>query len=223
MSFNSKYKSLEIEQLLDQVANVGAGGGGAASMKIYEHGENDTTMTIEPSTYHKWGEVSELTISLGEPADESVVNEYMFSFDNKSLTPQLTIDELMWEHGEHPEFAFLAKNVVKIMDGLAKIESYALETIVLSDSYLSDSDGQKAIDLYNLLYNGGYTAGIYDTNGASISVDAYSELLDKTITGKVKSLIIPYDDGYSNWIGINTENEYVFRLNENGTITYIGN
>lgn len=215
MSYNSKYKGQEVERLLDLVAS-GNAGGGSVKIPIIEHGENDTTITIESNTYHKWGEVRELTISLGEPTDESVVNEYMFSFDNISLTPRLTIDELMWEHGEYPEFTFLAKNVVKIMDGLAKIESFALSSIVLSNEYDLEEQEQ-AMQLYNTIASGEYSPGEYSTNGASIYVYVYLEAEYRYINERVISFGIPIDFLVYPLI-VHTESGKQFYLKSNGIL-----
>lgn len=47
------------------------------------HGTSNTTFTLTPNVYHKWGELTELTISL--PTDSnSVLDEFMFEFTSGS-------------------------------------------------------------------------------------------------------------------------------------------
>lgn len=42
--------------------------------------ETATTKTISPNIYYKWGEVAELNITLGDAANDDIVNEYMIEF-----------------------------------------------------------------------------------------------------------------------------------------------
>lgn len=42
--------------------------------------ETATTKTISPNIYYKWGEVAELNITLGDAANDNIVNEYMIEF-----------------------------------------------------------------------------------------------------------------------------------------------
>ena len=52
------------------------------------HGTSDTTFTLTPNVYHKWGELTELTISL--PTDSnSVLDEFMFEFTSGSTPTTL--------------------------------------------------------------------------------------------------------------------------------------
>lgn len=194
------------------------GGGGSVEIPIIEHEENDTTITIESNTYHKWGEVSELTISLGEPANLGVVNEYMFSFVNTSLTPRLTIDELMWEHGEYPYFAFFAKNVVKIMDGHAKMESYSLAQVLLMDSYLSNSEEKTIAQRFtNVMFSINYNPGDYPINNDAIYVSYYHEYNSTLIEDVVTTVRIPVD-GQEYTRMLLTSEGYQFVLFNDGTI-----
>lgn len=209
----------------DAINQAGTGGGGSSSgssaMVIYEHGENDTTMTIEPNTYHKWGDVSELTISLGEPANLGIVNEYMFSFVNTTLTPRLTIDELMWEHGEYPYFTFFAKNVVKIMDGHAKMESYSLARIFLTNEYGYNSEEATIAQRFaDAVYIKNHIPGDYPVNNDSICVSYYYEYDDTWIEDVVTTIRVGSFDE-SGLYTFFTSKGYMFVLFEDGTIGLI--
>lgn len=107
MDFNSKYKSSEIEELLDLVANGEAGGGGGSARGAYaliNHGTDDTTLTLTPNTFHFWDEVANLTLTLGSETS-GVANEYLFQFtsgfkpttlilpDNVKFNSDLAIEE----------------------------------------------------------------------------------------------------------------------------------
>lgn len=212
-----------VEDAIKQAGNGGGGSssGGSSAMVIYDHGENDTTMTINPNTYHKWGEVGELTISLGEPVNIGVVNEYMFSFVNTILTPSLTIDELMWEHGEHPYFAFFAKNVVKIMDGHAKIESYPLAEVVLSDTYEYDSEEATMAQRFaDAVYSKNDISGDYPVNNDAICVSYYHEYDETWIEDVVTTIRVgSFDDtGVYTFF---TSKGHMFVLLKDGTIGLI--
>lgn len=211
-----------VEDAINSIGTGGGSGGGSVEIPIIEHGENDTTMTIEPNSYHKWGEVGELTISLGEPTNLGVVNEYMFSFVNTSLTPRLTIDELMWEYGEYPSFSFFAKNVVKIMDGHAKIESYSLAGVLLMGTYDYNSEEEMIAQRFaNILYSGNYVPGEYPIGNESICVWYDHEYDDEVIEDFVTSVFIPVDDYYDRYYLL-TSQGHMFALNNNGTITFVG-
>lgn len=211
-----------VEDAINSVDGGGGSGGGSVEIPIIEHGENDTTLTIEPNTYHKWGEVSELTLSLGEPTNLGVVNEYMFSFVNTSLTSSLTIDELMWEYGEYPSFSFFAKNVVKIMDGHAKIESYSLAAVLLMDEYDSNSELEMIAQRFaDAVYSGIYAPGDYPIGNESIWVSYYLGYNDEWIEDVV-TVVRQTADDYSEIRYLLTSQGHVFVLFTDGTIAFVG-
>lgn len=55
-------------------------------LALVNHGTADTTFVLTPNTMHVWGEVAQLTLTLGEPMP-NVVNEYAFEFQSPSGTP----------------------------------------------------------------------------------------------------------------------------------------
>lgn len=51
----------------------------------------ETTLSIEPGKLYSFGEVAALDISLTEPTNPDVVNEYMFTFTSGATATQLTL------------------------------------------------------------------------------------------------------------------------------------
>ena len=55
-------------------------------LALVNHGTADTTFTLTPNAMHVWGEVAQLTLTLGTPMP-NVMNEYAFEFQSPSGTP----------------------------------------------------------------------------------------------------------------------------------------
>lgn len=53
--------------------------------------ETATTKTISPNIYYKWGEVAELNITLGDAANDDIVNEYMIEFISGATATNLIL------------------------------------------------------------------------------------------------------------------------------------
>jgi hypothetical protein len=53
--------------------------------------EAATTKTISPNIYYKWGEVAELNITLGDAANDDIVNEYMIEFISGTTATKLVL------------------------------------------------------------------------------------------------------------------------------------
>lgn len=65
-------------------------------IEVVNHGTSDTTFTLTPNVYHKWGEVSSLSLTfvMGEPNE---YNEYMFEFVSGATATTLTLpDTVSW-------------------------------------------------------------------------------------------------------------------------------
>ena len=68
---------------------------GENNIKVVE--ETNTTVTIPPNKYYKFGEVTELNISLGNAADNTILNEYMFEFlSGATATTLILPDTVKW-------------------------------------------------------------------------------------------------------------------------------
>jgi hypothetical protein len=137
MSFNSKYEGQEVEQLLDIVANGGAGGGSSAYPQI-NHGTSDTTFTLTPNTLHVWDEVASLDLTLGEPR-EGIVNEYIFQFSSGNVATTLTLPEgLKWVEGISPFVLANRCYQVSIVNGfvlMAEFNHYIVNEINMEYDY----------------------------------------------------------------------------------------
>lgn len=59
--------------------------------KINIVNETNTTLEIEPNKFYKFGEVSELSITLATPTDVDIYNEYMFEFVSGYIATTLTL------------------------------------------------------------------------------------------------------------------------------------
>lgn len=56
-----------------------------------------TTLEIEPNKYYQFGEVTELNITLKQPTDTTILNEYMFEFVSGETATTLTLpDTIKW-------------------------------------------------------------------------------------------------------------------------------
>lgn len=70
---------------------------GLSKIEVVDHGTEDLTFALTPNTYHKWGEVTSLDLTLAEPADSTVYNEYMFEFTSGATATSLSLpDTIKW-------------------------------------------------------------------------------------------------------------------------------
>lgn len=91
MSYNSKYKGKEVEELLDSIGNK------EDKVKVVNHGTGDTMFDLTPNIFHVWGEVASLSLTLATPTDSTVYNEYMFEFVSGSTATTLSLpDTIQW-------------------------------------------------------------------------------------------------------------------------------
>ena len=65
----------------------------AKKTTIVEHDTSETTFELTPNTFHKWGEVASLSLTLAEPSDTSAYNEYMFEFTSGDTATTLTLPD----------------------------------------------------------------------------------------------------------------------------------
>lgn len=84
-------KTINNESLLGSGNITIQGGGGTAEIPVVEHGTSDTTFTLPANEFHIWGEVSSLTLTLAPPADDTIVNEYMFQLESGSTATTLSL------------------------------------------------------------------------------------------------------------------------------------
>lgn len=58
---------------------------------VNEHTES--SLTIAPNIYHKWGVVSSLTLSLAPPTDDTITNEYVIEFTAGATAPTIALPD----------------------------------------------------------------------------------------------------------------------------------
>lgn len=145
MDFNSKYKSSEIEALLDKVAsgNTGGGSGGSGAYAEVNHGTSDTTFTLTPNTFHVWDEVANLTLTLGSETS-GVANEFLFQFTSGATATTLTLpDDIKWANDSAPTIAENMIYQVSILKGLASVLEFANAPALIENKVTVSISGTK--------------------------------------------------------------------------------
>lgn len=69
------------------------GSGGSGGTVRIENGSTDTTVELEPNKLYVFPEMAELTITLSEPTDIGIANEYHFVFQSGTTATTLTIPD----------------------------------------------------------------------------------------------------------------------------------
>ena len=120
----------EADELLDSaiaaIASSGTGGGG--HIKVVNHGTSDTTYSIPSNEHHIWGEVSSLNITLATPADNTILNEYLFTFTSPLSPTSLSVpSSIQWVFNLEIEGG--KTYTVSIVNGLA---TYLTENMSIS-------------------------------------------------------------------------------------------
>lgn len=62
----------------------------ASNVTVVDHETGDTTFTLTPNVFHKWGEVASLTLTLGTETS-GIYNEFMFQFESGSTATTLSL------------------------------------------------------------------------------------------------------------------------------------
>ena len=74
----------EADELLDAAISN-------ATVAVVNHGTSDTTFALTPNTFHIWGAVTSLNLTLATPTDNTILNEYMFEFESPSTATNLIL------------------------------------------------------------------------------------------------------------------------------------
>ena len=158
MSYNSKYTGMQVEDLLDQVANGNVGGGGGTSSggsgaySLVEHGTSDTTFTLTPNTFHVWDEVASLDLSFGEETS-GVANEYLFQFTSGATATTLTLpDDIKWANDTAPTIAENMIYQISVLKGLASVLEFSNGVSLFPVTLVVGTTNQTNMDVYNYLY-----------------------------------------------------------------------
>lgn len=72
------------------LASLNGEKGDTGWLGLVNHGTADTTFTLTPNAMHVWGEVAQLTLTLGAPIP-NVVNEYAFEFQSAATPTNLLL------------------------------------------------------------------------------------------------------------------------------------
>ena len=76
--------------------------GDAGWLSLVNHGTADTTFALTPNAMHVWGQVSQLSLTLGTPIP-NVVNEYAFEFQSPATPTNLLLPAtLKWYNNYTP-------------------------------------------------------------------------------------------------------------------------
>ena len=93
-------------------------GGGSGACPVVDMTAD--TAELAPNTYYRWGEISALTITLAEPADTTITNEYCFEFVSGEAATELTVpSNIKWV--QEPTIEAGKTYQVSIMNGIGVI------------------------------------------------------------------------------------------------------
>ena len=131
-----------------------SGGGGSAggAYALQEHGSDDTIFTLTPNTFHVWGEVESLELSLGE-AQEGVANEYLFQFKSGGEATALTLPaDIIWANGDAPTIESKCTYQISILNGLAAVMKFQKKEVVISEFTIDIVEGWGFDNMYSETY-----------------------------------------------------------------------
>ena len=111
----------------------------ADKVKVINHGTTGTTFTLPPNEMHVWGSVSALTLSLATPTDNTIVNEYLFSFTSPLSATTLSLPasvKWVFELVVEPEKTY----TISIVDNLATYLTEDMSIIGADESVLAQKE-----------------------------------------------------------------------------------
>lgn len=90
------------EEWLASLKGVKGDKGDTGLLALVNHGTADTTFALTPNAMHVWGEVAQLSLTLGAPMP-NVVNEYAFEFQSPATPTNLLLPAtLKWYNNYTP-------------------------------------------------------------------------------------------------------------------------
>lgn len=119
----------------DAVNDINTGGGGSSSggsgaYAEVNHGTSDTTFVLTPNTFHVWGEVTELDLTLGEELS-GIANEYLFQFTSGDTPSTVILPEtIKWMTGDSISIESNKIYQISILRGLASVLAFDLDVSV---------------------------------------------------------------------------------------------
>ena len=98
-----------------------AGDSGIVSRQ--EMSSSDTTVTLQPNILYVFPEMTNLTVTLGTPADSNVANEYHFFFTSGATATTLTLNDVL---SDAYSIEANMKYEVSILEGIAYIKGVSM-------------------------------------------------------------------------------------------------
>ena len=90
------------EEWLASLKGLKGDKGDTGLLALVNHGTADTTFALTPNAMHVWGEVAQLSLTLGAPMP-NVVNEYAFEFQSPATPTNLLLPAtLKWYNNYTP-------------------------------------------------------------------------------------------------------------------------
>ena len=96
--------------------------GGSADIPRQEMKNTDTTITLDPNKLYVFPEMTSLTVTLAEPSNTNVANEYHFFFTSGATATTLTLNDVL---SDAYSIEANMKYEVSILEGVAYIKGVA--------------------------------------------------------------------------------------------------
>ena len=93
--------------------------GGSADIPRQEMQDTDTTITLDPNKLYVFPEMTSLTVTLAEPSNTNVANEYHFFFTSGATATTLTLNDVL---SDAYSIEANMKYEVSILEGVAYIK-----------------------------------------------------------------------------------------------------
>lgn len=145
---------------------------GSTAYTEVDHGTSDTTFTLVPNTFHVWGAVSTLTLTLGTKIS-GVANEYLFQFTSGSEPTTLILPNSIKFNSD---FTVEANKIyqISILNGLGTVMSWEnnlkLITFTVGGVKYEAEENMTWEEWCNSEYN---TDGFYISNNLTYKGDKY--------------------------------------------------
>lgn len=97
--------------------------GGSADIPRQEMQDTDTTITLDPNKLYVFPEMTSLTVTLAEPSNTNVANEYHFFFTSGATATTLTLNDVL---SDAYSIEANMKYEVSILEGVAYIKGVAI-------------------------------------------------------------------------------------------------
>lgn len=219
-----------------------------AKTKIVNHGTSDTTYTLTPNSFHIWGEVASLTLSL-QPANDGFVNGYWFRFTSGTTPTTLTLPSgIQWYYDDEVNIEASKTYEVCIIEGYAVYTEYvnpnfaATKTWVQAQGYIGASGVAAKADNVEIIAASGTTLSaeinkmyVFDSTVTTLAItlptiasnNTYAQALSIFLTTGTSPTITfsaatGIDVGYLGEFELEDDTSYEFNALWNGTMWVVG-